>query len=378
MGTQGVRFEEIWSALESAYSSKSLEQMLRFCLNKSLFDLVPEGSMREMVYYLLQQAYREGWITELVSAAYLFNPANPSLLRLYERYHLAPAVSVQSGTSASARRAQLKKEKLLSEESLEETFKKRIPTLDIAFWRERMASIEGRVCRIEIDGEAVGTGFLVGPDAVLTAYHVLEPVLEGKKPASKVVFRFDYKVLYDGTKQEGVCVKLHRKDWKLDFSPPSAAEKTRTPDNPPPAPDELDYALVKLERRLGEEPLMPSGSENAPKRGWLVLPVQSPDLTTKTPLIIAQHSSDKTLKLAIDTESVIGVNANRTRVRYKTNTERGSSGSPVFDMRWNLVALHQMGDPAYSGPASYNQGVVIDQIRRRIESRGKSDSLGAA
>jgi V8-like Glu-specific endopeptidase len=74
---------------------------------------------------------------------------------------------------------------------------------------------------------------------------------------------------------------------------------------------------------------------------------------------------------------VIGVNASQNRVRYATNTEPGSSGSPVFDLDWNLVALHHLGDPAYDHPASYNQGVPIQLIGDRIESHGKSNAFGA-
>ena len=92
--------------------------------------------------------------------------------------------------------------------------------------------------------------------------------------------------------------------------------------------------------------------------------------------MIAQHPDGKPLKLAIDTESVIGVNTNRTRVRYATNTEAGSSGSPVFDLDWKLVALHHLGDPAYDHPAAYNQGVPIDKIRDRLAKTGKADALG--
>ena len=36
-----------------------------------------------------------------------------------------------------------------------------------------------------------------------------------------------------------------------------------------------------------------------------------------------------------------------------------------------------LGDPAYDHPPSYNQGVVIDLIRKRIEARGRGDALGA-
>lgn len=92
--------------------------------------------------------------------------------------------------------------------------------------------------------------------------------------------------------------------------------------------------------------------------------------------MIAQHPDGKPLKLAVDTEAVIGVNAGQTRVRYATNTEPGSSGSPVFDLDWNLVALHHLGDPAYDHPAAYNQGVPIDKIQARIAIKGKGTALG--
>jgi V8-like Glu-specific endopeptidase len=82
------------------------------------------------------------------------------------------------------------------------------------------------------------------------------------------------------------------------------------------------------------------------------------------------------LKLAVDTKSVLDVNANQTRVRYATNTEAGSSGSPAFDFHWNLVALHHLGDPAYDHPPAYNQGVPIDKVRGRIVAQGKGASLG--
>jgi len=108
-----------------------------------------------------------------------------------------------------------------------------------------------------------------------------------------------------------------------------------------------------------------------------VLPSEAHSFLPKDPLMIAQHPDGKPLKLAVDTESVIGVNASRTRVRYATNTEPGSSGSPVFDLDWNLVALHHLGDPAYDHPPSYNQGVLIDLIKKRIDAQGKGEALGA-
>ena len=50
------------------------------------------------------------------------------------------------------------------------------------------------------------------------------------------------------------------------------------------------------------------------------------------------------MKLALDTKAVIGLNGNGTRLRYRTNTEPGASGSPVFTVDWSIVALHHYGD----------------------------------
>jgi V8-like Glu-specific endopeptidase len=94
------------------------------------------------------------------------------------------------------------------------------------------------------------------------------------------------------------------------------------------------------------------------------------------PLLIAQHPYGMPLKLAVDTAAVLAVNPGGTRVRYATTTEAGSSGSPVFDLNWNLVALHHFGDPAWNRPPAYNQGVPIDQVRARITARGQVGALG--
>ena len=74
------------------------------------------------------------------------------------------------------------------------------------------------------------------------------------------------------------------------------------------------------------------------------------------PIMIVQHPKAEPLALAVDTLGVQSLNANKTRVRYNTNTESGSSGSPCFNINWGLVALHHYGDPLYD-QARYNQGI---------------------
>lgn len=67
------------------------------------------------------------------------------------------------------------------------------------------------------------------------------------------------------------------------------------------------------------------------------------------------------LKPALETQPVIRVVGNGTRVWYKTNTERGSWGSICFNANWNLIGLHHVEDPNYDNlyPRSAATGLYL-------------------
>ena len=56
-----------------------------------------------------------------------------------------------------------------------------------------------------------------------------------------------------------------------------------------------------------------------------------------------------------------------TYVQYMTDTNDGSSGSPVFNSDWEVVAIHHSGgwmtDPATNQQVKRNQGTKIKCIR---------------
>jgi V8-like Glu-specific endopeptidase len=243
-----------------------------------------------------------------------------------------------------------------------------LPQLDIHVWLDNLLATERRVCRIELNDEALGTGFLVGPDTVLTNWHVIEEA-GGDGTLDKVACRFDYVQLSNGTLQAGQAVRLNGQTC-LDTSTYSEAEITATPDAPAPTAHQLDYALLRLATPVGEQQI------DGRKRGWIVLPRAAAPLPNDAPLLIVQHPKGLPMKLAMDTQAVIGRNRNATRILYRTNTEPGSSGSPCFTIDWTLVALHHYGDPSWQAP-KFNQGVPIELIRQRIEARGFADTLGA-
>jgi hypothetical protein len=231
-------------------------------------------------------------------------------------------------------------------------------TLDAGAFFEGYRRASSRVCAVFVDGVGLGTGFLVGRDLVLTNHHVLRRVLEEGGDPSSVEFVFEL-VTVNGQEQRGPVARLDRasdaaKPWLVDTSPPTDVERQGgpLPELSSPTPDtHLDFALVRIDQPLGAGP-----------RGAFSL--ASDFAFPKTaPLIILGHPGrvDGTLApqvWAIEPESVLGNNA--TRVRYRTNTLRGSSGSPVMTMQWELVALHHFGKHL-----SYNQGIPVAALRAR-------------
>lgn len=67
-------------ALLAAFSTRNaLDRLVRFGLGESLSRHVPDGSLEEVVFHLLEWAEAQGRLRELVSAAHESNPGNPRL-----------------------------------------------------------------------------------------------------------------------------------------------------------------------------------------------------------------------------------------------------------------------------------------------------------
>jgi len=377
MAMPGVTFKEIRDAIVDAYNEAALEEVLRTEMNIRMDVEIDPGAFGHRVFDLLGWAEQRGREVELVQVTARARPRKASMQEMYKKYGLAIPVFVQeAGAPMPAAPSDA------SGAGLEALITPYLKAVDIGLWRDKLTLVEGQVCRITLNGAARGTGFLVGPDLVLTNYHVMEPVINGSAQAAGVRCQFDYKQVKDGT-QLGNDFGLHTTDWRVDDSPYTRAEAENQPDREPATDDELDYALIWLADPVGTRPVAKEADpQKAESRGWVKVPEAAPVFAEKMAVIIAQHPNGAPMKLALDTRAIdrsagLWLLPGETRVRYATNTEGGSSGSPCFDFDWNLIALHHYGDPAWQAP-KFNQGIPINKIRDRLKRGDKAKELGKA
>jgi V8-like Glu-specific endopeptidase len=188
------------------------------------------------------------------------------------------------------------------------------------------------VCRLTVTfprGGGFGTGFRVGPRHLLTNHHVLFDTGDGNAKATAAEAWFDYEA--DPTGRLRPIVQI---GCDLDTV----------------AFDEVnDWALVQTSEAIPDA--YPSLSmEGAPE----------PQVDDR--VYIIQHPEGQPKKVAFQHNLVRAVEP--TLLQYWTDTEVGSSGSPVFDDRWNLVGLHHFAVPSPAGEstAMRNQGRRMSHV----------------
>jgi hypothetical protein len=344
MALSGLQLKVLRDSLVRAFDWTSLDMLLSDHLNKRLEDIAGSGPFNSLVIKVIDAAEMEGWTKDLIAAAQLERPDNPDIRELMSRLNLFDI----SGSKHQVH------------QPLERIVKAGVPFIDPAAFVAKLDQLRRVICRIEDlrdPRQSLGTGFLVNRDLVLTSYHVVEQYINPKhnrvRDTNGLRCRFDYAVENDGQIIPGTAELLATgNEWIAHYSKYSefdAGDQTGLPQI-----NELDFALLRLGGAIGDAPA-PDGK----KRGWVTVSTRSPLPRSADANLILQYPKDASLKLVF--AKVIDLNDNSTRVRYDTNTEAGSSGSPCFDITLTLVALYQGGDPSYQRTA-FNQAIPIDRI----------------
>ena len=180
------------------------------------------------------------------------------------------------------------------------------------------------VGRVESGQVKIGTAFLVTPDLVLTNAHVLKYIPDLTEAG--VFFTV-------GLRGEA---KWHYFAEKVALSPP----------------DELDYALLRLREPAAATPLH--------------LSARKPEMDRAANIL--QYPQGGGLQVALRHNAIVKVD--EERFYYASDTDSGSSGSPIFDDEWEVIGLHRAGiADSDNHPLKHaNQGIPITAILPRLRA----------
>lgn len=176
----------------------------------------------------------------------------------------------------------------------------------------------------------VGTGFLVGRDILLTNNHVIGSADE----ATATTIFFNYEEDEFGRMATSTKFKI--------------AELLTTD-------SELDYSLLRVDGFPGDT------------FGWLNLQQGSP-INVGSRVNIIQHPGGQPKQISLQHNLVEYVDTKV--VQYVTSTLPGSSGAPVFNDTWEVVAIHHAGgnitEPETGALYYRNEGILVQVIKAHL------------
>lgn len=364
----GPQLGDLAEALGEAFTPAQFAQMLLYRLDKKLARLAMGKDFDEDIFLVLGSANAQGWIGRLIAAARASNPDNWDLQAFEQKLDAGPLLAADRGR-------------------LQTIVDQRSRFQSVTEFLERFGELVTWTCAIEHAAQCSGTGSLIGPDLVLTNYHVVERLVAAPEQAPAARCRFDFKALRNGTAlAPGRPVALAA-DWDVASSPYSRkdVEGARTGFGA----DELDYAVIRLAEPVGDEPLGDPAKAvpGERKRRWLSAPAAPALPVAGEPLFVLQHPIDPKLLPAIELQPMqlsIGdvqeVLDGGLRLRHDARTLPGSSGSACFDRDLSVVALHHAGDPhsslAFQGNS--NQAIPLREIVRHLQATGHGDIVARA
>jgi endonuclease G, mitochondrial len=248
----------------------------------------------------------------------------------------------------------------------------------------RGAELRRTVARIKVvtskGAEGYGTGFLVGPGILITNRHVLDQSdIDGDSLLSIVanaVAEFDVEIIPQ---------VIAPGKTRLVSSTPAVFRLAPQTLLLTDAWNALDYVLIALEAKSID------GQHDISEYGYNRLSADMGKTVTGEPVFIIQHPNGESKKISLLNNRMMIRDEKSSYLYYEADTEPGSSGSPVFNRQWEVVALHHsvefardpedrilakdgslwneaMGTAAIQ-TMSFNEGVRVSRILKQVETK---------
>lgn len=272
-------------------------------------------------------------------------------------------LALDSGTlSPTPQRLSIRQTLIESEDSDPNGFERILGTSNLVSinYLKRGLQAAAAVCRIRVPtqgGEWYGTAFLIGPRLLMTNNHVLN----SKKEASQTEAEFNFEHDVDGVLNPPIQFNL--------------------------APEEIFFTDVEHDVTLVSVARYSDGGVPIERFGYLpLIPLSGKGVNGEWVTII-QHPDGKPKQMSVRESRIVNLDENDTTyhparyIHYTADTEPGSSGAPVLNDQWQVVAIHHKAVPSpNSMPEAIgdedsseiewlaNQGVRISAIFRKLES----------
>lgn len=277
--------------------------------------LPQRSTPRDFWFEAVVHAGRRNRVARLAGVALQDDPANELLKRVLRRYEEAaqPQLSPQGWQDVGS-------------QNLEKIIYGQSALLPGGFLRLGARRAEA-VAHLALADGTWGTGFLTRGDVLLTSHHVVPSV----EALSGARVRFNYQVAVAG-----------EDDIVAEYVPTSAGFRTSESD---------DWSAVQLQ---GE-----------PSARWGFIEVGSAVVRRGDRVIIVQHPAGGPKAVGLYKNAV--TYADDRHLQYLTDTLPGSSGSPVFNLRWELVGMHSRGgwmpEPGTNERLYRNAGIHVNVLR---------------
>ena len=218
--------------------------------------------------------------------------------------------------------------------------------LAIGFF-EKGAIASRAVCRIvtNLGGgrRGFGTGFMVTPSLLMTNNHVLA----SEDQAGRSVAEFNYQLTETGTP-----LPLERFELRPDLFFLTDRD--------------LDFTLVAIEQRSTNGTALTTF-------GFCPLIAAEGKILVRDPVNIVQHPKGELKQIVIRNNTLLDLPEKAPLdkyAHYETDTEQGSSGSPVFNDQWEVIALHHSGVPRTNAKKQ-----ILDREGNVWPSNGDPDDI---
>lgn len=338
--TQGKIRGEIVQAIPSA-NIDELALIIGDHTNRTVLHRITRADTFELqVRRVIQLANAEGWLPELIAAMREEKPQVPAFGTFLVEINGAVPVSAPVATL----------QQVLPGSAL----------THFATLERRMRA----VCRIDYADRTppgAGTGFLVGPNRVLTNHHVARRAIDSPNAIAQLRLRFDLRDAASAADGSGRECRARNEGAVLRSSPPGGVEVSGAGE---PSAAELDYALIELAEAPADDAV--AGGE---RRGHMTI---TPDMAAPRAagsIIAIQHPMRGELQFAIGV--IDGPNESGSRIRHNAATLEGSSGSPILDVALSPALLHNGTRPGSAAEREpYNTGVPMKLIAADLAAHG--------